>query len=157
MIHFLEGNIFESDAEALVNAVNTVGVMGKGIALEFKNRYPVNYEMYKAACENKMLKTGMVLAVRESDGKTIINFPTKAHWKDASKYEYIIEGLKSLSHKIEEFKLNSIAMPALGCGLGGLKWANVRSLIVCELGRSNADIYVYEPIDSFKQKINKRY
>jgi O-acetyl-ADP-ribose deacetylase (regulator of RNase III) len=145
MIHFVKGNIFESKATALVNAVNTVGVMGKGVALEFKNRYPENYKIYKAACDNGELKTGIVLVVKESDGKMIINFPTKAHWKDASRYEYITDGLKTLKRKIEEQDLRSIAMPALGCGLGGLKWENVKDLIENELSAINADIYVYEP------------
>ena len=145
MIHFVNGNIFESKATALVNAVNTVGVMGKGIALEFKNRYPENCKIYKTTCDNGELKTGTVLAVKESDGKMIINFPTKAHWKDASKYEYIKDGLKAMKHKMEEQDLKSIAMPALGCGLGGLKWKIVKGLIENELSSTNADIYVYEP------------
>ena len=145
MIYFAKGNIFDSKAVALVNAVNTVGVMGKGIALEFKNRYPENYKVYKAACDKGTLKTGGVLVVKESDGKTIINFPTKAHWKDASKSEYIAEGLIALKHKIAELNLDSIALPALGCGLGGLKWEFVKAFIVNELSNINADIYVYEP------------
>ena len=145
MIHFVKGNIFESKAEALVNAVNTVGVMGKGIALEFKNRYPENYKMYKAACDKGTFKTGSVLVVVESDGKTIINFPTKAHWKDASKIEYIAEGLIALKHKIAELNLASVALPALGCGLGGLKWEIVKVAITKELSSSDAEIYVYEP------------
>lgn len=145
MIHFVKGNIFESNAQALVNAVNTVGVMGKGIALEFKNRYPENYTVYKTACDKGTLKTGSVLAVTESDGKTIINFPTKAHWKDASKNEYIVEGLIALKYKIVQLNIDSIALPALGCGLGGLKWENVKTFIETELSGINADIYVYEP------------
>lgn len=145
MIHFIKGNIFESNAAALVNAVNTVGVMGKGIALEFKNRYPENNKIYKTACDNGELKTGNVLAVKETDDKMIINFPTKALWKDASKYEYIKNGLKALKYKIKKQDLKSIAMPALGCGLGGLKWEIVKELIENELSSTNADIYVYEP------------
>lgn len=127
MIHFVKGNIFDSKAEALVNAINTVGVMGKGIALKFKNRYPENYKVYKAACDDKTLKTGIVLAVKESDGKTIINFPTKQHWKDASEYQFIELGLIALKESIKEHKIKSIALPALGCGLGGLKWYTVKS------------------------------
>jgi O-acetyl-ADP-ribose deacetylase (regulator of RNase III) len=145
MINFVKGNIFDSKADALVNAVNTVGVMGKGIALEFKNRYPENYKVYKSACDKGTLKTGYVLVVTESDGKIIINFPTKAHWKDASKYEYIEDGLKDLRNKIEEQSLKSIAIPALGCGLGGLKWDVVKVMIEIALGNIETDIYVYEP------------
>jgi O-acetyl-ADP-ribose deacetylase (regulator of RNase III) len=141
----VKGNIFESNAQALVNTVNTIGVMGKGIALEFKNRYPQNYKMYKVACDKGALKPGNVLVVTECDGKTIINFPAKVHWKDASKNEYIKEGLITLKHKIIALNLDSIALPALGCGLGGLKWENVKTFIVNELSSINADIYVYEP------------
>ncbi|MDZ4708053.1 MAG: macro domain-containing protein [Saprospiraceae bacterium] len=133
MIHFVKGNIFDSKTEALVNAVNTVGVMGKGIALEFKNRYPENYKMYKTACDDRTLKIGNVLSVKEGDGKTIINFPTKQHWKDASEYHYIKLGLRALKENIQEHKIKSIALPALGCGLGGLKWDTVKSMIESEL------------------------
>ena len=89
MIHFVKGNMFESDADALVNTVNTVGVMGAGVALAFKKQYPKNFSEYKIACDNGELKTGSILVVKENDGKTIINFPTKQHWKNGSEYEYI--------------------------------------------------------------------
>jgi O-acetyl-ADP-ribose deacetylase (regulator of RNase III) len=101
--------------------------------------------VYKTACDKGELKTGAVLVVKESEGKTIINFPTKAHWKDASKYGYVADGLKALRRKLEEQDLKSVAMPALGCGLGGLKWATVKGLIENELSLIDADIYVYEP------------
>lgn len=145
MIHFVKGNLFDSKAEALVNAVNTVGVMGKGIALEFKNRFPHNFTVYKEACEKGNLKTGFVLPVAENDGRIILNFPTKAHWKDASKYEYIETGLKSLKEQIKIYGLKSVAIPPLGCGLGGLEWAKVRRMIENELSSVNIQIYVYEP------------
>ncbi len=145
MIHFVKGNIFESDADALVNAVNTVGVMGGGIALEFKNRYPNNFSVYKQACDKGELKTGDILVVKENDGKTIINFPTKEHWKNPSQYEYIASGLIGLKEKIKEHNIRSIALPALGCGLGGLMWDKVKSMIESELKNVDADIYVYEP------------
>ncbi len=146
MINFVSGNIFESKAEAIVNAVNTIGVMGKGIALEFKKRYPYNFKEYKTACDNGELIIGTVLAVKETNGKTIVNFPTKQHWKDASKYEYVEMGLKALKDAIIRHNLNSIALPALGCGLGGLKWEMVKQLIDKELGLLAIEVFVYEPI-----------
>lgn len=145
MIQFVTGNIFESPAEALVNTVNTVGVMGKGIALGFKQRYPLNYIMYRNACIRKALNTGNVLTVKENDGKIIVNFPTKQHWKDPSKYEYVETGLKALKKAIIEYKISSIALPALGCGLGGLNWETVKQLIETELGSIEATVFVFEP------------
>lgn len=145
MIYFVKGNILDSTSDALVNAVNTVGIMGKGIALQFKNRYPKNYKAYKAACENGALKIGTVLAYKESIDKTIINFPTKHHWKDPSEYKYIELGLQALRDCIEEQNIKSIALPALGCGLGGLKWDVVKEMIKKTLEILDIDIYVYEP------------
>jgi len=145
MIHFLKGNIFDSNAKAIVNAVNTVGVMGKGIALEFKNRYPHNYASYKKACDNGEFKIGTVLSIKENDGKIVINFPTKKHWKEVSQYQFIELGLNALKENIKEQNIKSIAIPALGCGLGGLKWDVVKELIQTELSNIDLDIYVYEP------------
>jgi len=147
MIEFVKGNIFDSETEAIVNAVNTVGIMGKGIALEFKKRYPENFKVYKNACETGTLKTGSVLVVKEYDGKIIINFPTKAHWKDASKLKYIIDGLESLKSMVLNQNIKSLALPAIGCGLGGLKWEVVKELIKKDLSHLDANIFVYEPRD----------
>lgn len=143
MIKFVKGNIFDSDAEALVNAVNTVGVMGGGIALEFKKRFPLNFRIYKEACDKNVFLIGDILAVKED--KTIINFPTKAHWRDSSQYSYIQSGLKTLKTKLAELGIGSVAIPALGCGLGGLDWAIVKKMIVDELNDCDICIYVYEP------------
>jgi O-acetyl-ADP-ribose deacetylase (regulator of RNase III) len=145
MIHFVKGNIFDSKAEAFVNAVNTVGVMGKGIAFEFKNRYPKNYSVYKTACANGAFKIGAVLSIKEHDGKIIINFPTKQHWKHVSEYQFIEHGLNALKENIKEQNIKSIALPALGCGLGGLKWNLVKGMIETALVNIDIDIYVYEP------------
>lgn len=140
----------ESDADAIVNAVNTVGVMGKGIALQFKLAYPQNFKQYKSQCDAKALKPGILFVVRDHHSqkgdKTIINFPTKVHWKNPSKIEYVDAGLKELARVIESMKLESIAIPALGCGNGGLKWEDVKQLIKVHLGAIDADIFVYEPI-----------
>lgn len=143
MIKFVKGNIFDSDAEALVNAVNTVGVMGAGIALEFKKRFPQNFDTYKGVCNKNALSIGDILIFKE--GKTIINFPTKAHWRDNSEYSYIQSGLKTLKTKLIELEIGSVAIPALGCGLGGLDWAIVKKMIVDELSDCDICIHVYEP------------
>lgn len=143
MINFLKGNIFDSDAEALVNAVNTVGVMGKGIALEFKKRFPKNFEIYKGVCDANMLSIGDILIVE--DGKTIINFPTKIHWRDNSKYEYIQSGLRNLREELKDLNISSVAIPALGCGLGGLDWEIVKKMFIDELNDCDVSFHVYEP------------
>src|SRR5690606_26198539 len=99
MFTFLQGDLLRSEAEALVNTVNTVGVMGKGIALQFKNQFPKNYKIYKEACKNRTLRPGQMLVVKDGDllcEKYIINFPTKEHWKAPSKIEYIEQGLPAL-------------------------------------------------------------
>lgn len=148
MIKYVKGNLLKSKAEALVNTVNTVGVMGKGIALQFKHSYPNNYKIYRDACKIGDFVTGQILVVEEGnllEKKLIINFPTKAHWRSKSKYEYITTGLASLRNIIVERKIKSIAIPPLGCGNGGLDWTKVKSLIESYLKEVNCEIYVYEP------------
>lgn len=134
MIKETSGNLFNSNAEALVNAVNCVGVMGKGIALQFKQKFPAEYfKAYKIACQNGELAIGKVQIFELKNTNTnpnfIINFPTKNHWREPSKIEYIESGLRSLVEAIEQYKIKSIAMPALGCGLGGLDYKKVKPLI----------------------------
>src|SRR5690606_34950946 len=133
---------------------NTVGVMGKGIALQFKNSFPNNYKIYQEACKNKTFKTGEVLVVVEGDlmnRKTIINFPTKAHWKGNSKYEYISSGLQALKDSIINNKIKSIAIPPLGCGNGGLEWDNVKVMIEEALKDLDCEIHIYTPNDDIKK------
>ena len=116
--------MLEAETEALVNTVNTVGVMGKGIALQFKERFPMNFKIYKAACKKGEMLVGKMLVVKENTlngEKLIINFPTKTEWFKKSEYSYIEDGLKDLAKVIEENKIKSIAIPPLGCGNGGLK------------------------------------
>ena len=133
MIIYKKGNILESKAEALVNTVNTQGVMGKGIALQFKNAFPSNYKIYQDICKNGSFQIGDLLIVEEngliSGKKTIINFPTKTSWRKPSEYSYIEKGLEKLVQVIEEKKLNSIAIPPLGSGNGGLNWEIVKKMI----------------------------
>jgi O-acetyl-ADP-ribose deacetylase (regulator of RNase III) len=150
MIHFTQGNLLKSNARALVNTVNTVGVMGKGIALQFKNTFPLNYKLYQDACKNGKLTTGQLLVVHENDllrgEKVIINFPTKQHWKQSSTYEYIESGLVALQKYLIENPVESLAMPALDCGNGGLDWEIVKPMIVEYLSAIDAEFFVYEPL-----------
>ena len=132
------GNIFESECIALVNPVNCVGVCGSGLALEFKHRFPKNYQYYKNECKFGRLRPGTMFLTGlhlfpegdESDTHIIINFPTKDHWKNPSKLEYIKEGLLDLSNYVFFKGTASIAFPLLGCGLGGLKRKDVERLIL---------------------------
>jgi O-acetyl-ADP-ribose deacetylase (regulator of RNase III) len=135
---YLKGNLLEAHTQALVNTVNTVGVMGKGIALQFKEAFPMNFKIYAAACKKKELIIGKLLVVKEQtlEGeKIIINFPTKTEWFMKSKYEYVEEGLIELAKVIREYKIESIAIPPLGCGNGGLKWDKVKPMIEKHLGQ----------------------
>ena len=129
MLELIEkGNIFNSSCEFLVNPVNCVGVMGKGLALEFKNKYPLNFEIYKKVCDNASFNIGNLLIV-PVDNKFIVNFPTKKHWRNKSDLEFIKIGLEELKVAIKDFNIKSIALPKLGCGLGGLDWNEVFDLI----------------------------
>ncbi len=125
-----KGSIFDSDAEAIVNAVNCVGVMGAGLAKAFKDKYPHMNEQYVVKCRNGMLKPGKLdIYVVDSSPKYIINFPTKDHWKFPSKLDYIYTGITELLIAVHDWKIKSVAIPALGCGLGGLDWAEVRPIL----------------------------
>jgi O-acetyl-ADP-ribose deacetylase (regulator of RNase III) len=141
LFEFTTGNLFDADVEAMVNAVNTVGVMGKGIALQFRKQFPEIIPFYESACGDGSLVVGRVQTIRLSvlpgtaGPNYVINFPTKKHWKDDSKIEYIETGLKSLYAEIEKHGITSIAVPPLGCGLGGLRWADVRVKLVESLRR----------------------
>lgn len=153
MIRFLEGNLFESRAEALVNTVNCVGVMGKGIAYQFKRAYPEMHKDYVRRCKAGSVQMGHVSSFRER-GKLVINFPTKSHWRSSSKLDDIDAGLKALRTFIESAGIKSIAIPPLGCGNGGLAWDDVRALIERELGElKDIDIEVYAPAMHFESKV----
>ena len=132
MIHKAAGDLLSADAEALVNTVNTVGVMGKGIALQFKQAFPDNYSAYEAACKRGQLEVGkMFVFCRDTfdDRRIIINFPTKKHWRGKSKIKDIQSGLRALIEVVKSKGIRSIAVPPLGCGNGGLDWNEVRPLI----------------------------
>jgi len=159
MITIVTGNLLETNTEALVNPVNTVGIMGKGIALQFKEAFPHNYEEYRIACKNKMFNIGDILAIKDFNdslgNKLIINFPTKKHWKQPSEYSYIESGLKSLAEYIKNTHIKSIAIPPLGCGNGGLDWKLVKPMIETYLSPLAADIYLYEPNEAVKELLQK--
>ncbi|MFP4026005.1 MAG: macro domain-containing protein [Thiohalospira sp.] len=132
MIEFVKGNILESKAEALVNTVNTVGVMGKGIALAFKNSFPQVFHEYEKAVNNLEISVGKVQVVKTNmlSPKYVINFPTKKHWRYPSKVQFIEDGLNDLVDKIEKYNIKSIAIPPLGCGNGNLEWTVIKSLLI---------------------------
>jgi O-acetyl-ADP-ribose deacetylase (regulator of RNase III) len=152
---YTNGNLLDAATQAYVNTVNTVGVMGKGIALQFREAFPVNYKLYVDACKNGEVRTGKMFVVKEETmqgPKIIVNFPTKREWFAKSKYEYIEEGLKDLVRVLGEDNIQSIAIPPLGCGNGGLKWDKVKSLMEQYLGPiRETEIYIYEPTDAIKE------
>jgi len=158
MMTFTQGNLLEARTEALVNTVNTVGVMGKGIALMFKERFADNFHRYAAACKAKEVRTGkmFVTAVNELDGpRWIVNFPTKQHWRNASQMEWISDGLQDLRRFLIENKVQSIAIPPLGAGNGGLNWNEVRVQIERALADLDTEILVFEPTPKY-QNVAKR-
>jgi len=142
MITELNGNIFNSTCDGLVNPVNCIGVMGKGLALEFKKRYPLNFKAYYDECKANRLRPGIIFTFNEA-GKLIINFPTKVHWREQSSYEYIEAGLQALKMLIKKQYIKSIAIPKLGCGLGGLNWPIIRSIMINNLYNIDIDIVIY--------------
>lgn len=152
MIRFTQGNLLEAKTEALVNTVNTVGVMGKGIALMFKERFAQNYRLYAAACKAGEVETGKmhVTATNELDGpRWIVNFPTKRHWRSPSQMAWITEGLHDLRRFLIENDVKSVAVPPLGAGNGGLKWPEVREQIVEVLSDLDVDVLVFEPSNQY--------
>ena len=149
---FKTGDMFEERAEAIVNTVNCVGVMGKGVALEFKRRWPDNFKAYKRLCDKHDLRPGKVY-IHENTGmfhadgrKFLINFPTKDHWRAKSKIEFIGKGLEDFVAQIQQLRIRSVVLPPLGCGNGGLDWDDVKPLIAEKLSPiSNIDFIVFAP------------
>jgi len=143
MITYVRTNIFESRADVLVNTVNTVGVMGKGLAKEFKRIYPDMFESYQQFCEDGTLVVGK-LQVYKTPNKWILNFPTKANWRSPSKLDYIEQGLKKFVEHYERLGIKSIAFPMLGCGNGGLSWEQeVKPLMEKYLKPLPIDIFIH--------------
>jgi O-acetyl-ADP-ribose deacetylase (regulator of RNase III) len=160
MIHYQTGNLLDSKAEALVNTVNTIGVMGKGIALQFKNMFPNNYKLYLNACKNNEVAVGKLLVIEDESlltgKKIIINFPTKTTWRLPSEYKYIEEGLEELVKLIKNENIQSIAIPPLGSGNGGLDWNKVKEIIEKYLVNVDCNIQIYEPTWVIKEVLKKQ-
>jgi O-acetyl-ADP-ribose deacetylase (regulator of RNase III) len=148
MIEYVKGNLLAAEAEALVNTVNTVGVMGKGVALQFRRAFPENYDAYVAAAARHEIVPGRMFtwaSNRPEGPRLIVNFPTKRHWRDRSRLQDIEAGLDDLRRILIERDVRSAALPALGCGLGGLDWSDVRERIEAALGDLPIRILVYPP------------
>ncbi len=143
------GDLLLSDAEGLINPVNTVGVMGKGLALQFKQAFPTNFAAYRKACARGELKPGKVLTVRVAhDGPRciVINVPTKRHWREASRLDDVGASIDAMAGEIQRLGLRSVAIPALGCGNGGLAWREVEPLISAALAPLNGlCVKIYPP------------
>lgn len=148
-------NIFESKADILVNPVNCKGVMGKGLAVEFKNRFPKNYLLYKEVCDEGNMKLGMVFATTEHR-TTIFNAAVKDHWRDNSEVKTIVSCLRNIERGMACYPdAKLIAIPALGCGLGHLDWHTVRPIIMEYAATWNIDTELYTPHEQFREKIHK--
>lgn len=149
MIEFKQGNLLEENAESLVNTVNCVGVMGKGIALQFKQAYPENFRQYEKACRAGEVQPGRMFTVATGslfNPRYVINFPTKRHWKGKSKIEDIKSGLVALVAEVQQLGITSIAIPPLGCGNGGLDWAEVKPVIKSAFAQlPDVQVIIFEP------------
>lgn len=157
MLTFVTGNILESNAEALINPVNTQGIMGKGLAFQFKKKFPNNYKLYLEKCSNNSFDIGTELVWIKEDNKIVINFPTKRSWRENTKPEYIDEGLKQLKILIEKLNIKSIAIPPIGAGNGKLDWDIVLKKIKdFENELNNIEVMVYAPTSDIV-KLNKAH
>ncbi|MEX2205391.1 MAG: macro domain-containing protein [Myxococcota bacterium] len=154
MIRYTRGNLLDAPTEALVNTVNEIGVMGKGVALMFRDAFPESAKAYQKACARHEVRVGRVLVTENHallDPRWILHFPTKKHWRHPSRMEWIREGLKDLVRVVRARKIRSLALPPLGCGNGGLEWSEVRREIESALAEiSDVDVVVYEPIDAYQ-------
>jgi O-acetyl-ADP-ribose deacetylase (regulator of RNase III) len=154
MISYTTGNLLDAQTEALVNTVNEVGVMGKGIALMFREAFPANTAAYEAACKEGTVRVGRMFVTENhslNGPRWIINFPTKKHWRQPSKLEWVQDGLADLRRVIGEKQIKSIALPPLGCGNGGLDWTQVRTVIEAALSSlENVRVVVFAPTSAYQ-------
>lgn len=148
------GNIFESKCTTIVNTVNCVGVMGKGIALEFKKRYPSMYHDYVQKCDTGEVRPGRPFVYQNSDGTKILNFPTKDHWRSPSRLSYVIDGLDWFVQNYENYGISSIAFPPLGCGNGGLTWSIVGPTMYGKLCKLPINVEVYAPFGTSPKEMS---
>lgn len=139
------GDLLRDDAWGLVNPVNTAGVMGKGLARQFKRAFPDVFAAYAEACGDGRVRPGEVFAVPADEGRWVLNFPTKRHWRSRSRLDDIEAGLDDLVRVLVELEIVSVAVPPLGCGHGGLEWGAVRGLIGAKLGSLDVDVRLYVP------------
>lgn len=152
-VHYVTGNMLDAGVDAVVNPVNCDGVMGKGLALAVKERWPEVFGTYRWACERGQLKVGRVLTVQRpvlprGGPRYVIMFPTKDQWRRPAQLDYIRDGLEALRVELQDLDIDSVAVPALGCGLGGLHWDDVKPLIEAALGDLDlvgVDVTVYAP------------
>ena len=160
VITFIQGNLLDSDAEAVVNTVNTQGIMGKGIALMFKERFPHNFKLYRRACKSGEVRIGSMFVTENNEifGPVwIINFPTKTHWRVKTRLEWISQGLQDLVCIVKERGIRSLAVPPLGCGNGGLDWRQVRPLIVDALSKvEGLEVMIYEPTPQYQNVVERK-
>jgi O-acetyl-ADP-ribose deacetylase (regulator of RNase III) len=147
MLEYVKGDILESDCEAIVNTVNCYGKMGRGLALSFKRKFPAMFLAYKCACDSDKVKVGSMHLWQNPRGGWVVNFPTKDHWRQPSQMDWIVAGLQDLARIVKEQGIQSIAIPALGCGLVGLQWYQVRDEIkrVHDQNWKDVKVVVYEP------------
>lgn len=157
MFKALIGDLFESRAQALVNTVNCVGVMGKGVAEQFKKRYPEMFEDYKRRTDEKAVRLGEPYLFQDPSGRQIVNFPTKGHWRSPSRLTDVERGLDYLAAHVTEWGITSLAMPPLGCGNGGLEWSEVGPLIYQKLHRLPIDVELYAPYGTPKQQLTSEF
>jgi O-acetyl-ADP-ribose deacetylase (regulator of RNase III)/uncharacterized protein YwgA len=153
MVKVLVGDLFESEMQTLVNTVNCVGIMGKGIALEFKNRFPKMFKEYEHLCKRREVKLGRPYLYKQMFGKWVLNFPTKDHWRSATKLQDIINGLEYLKKHYKEWGIESLAVPPLGCGYGQLEWRVVGPTIYRFIKQLDIPVELYAPFGTISEEL----
>lgn len=144
MIHYVNTDIFDSNAQTLVNPVNTVGVMGGGLALKFKELYPEMYHKYRIACRNSNFTVGHIFSYKVSSEKLVVCLPTKKHWRHPSQIKYVKDGLNAFVQNYKSLEITSVSFPKLGCGLGGLNWeGEVKPVMEKHLSNLDIDVFIH--------------
>lgn len=157
MIRVLIGNMFDGPAKTLVNTVNCVGVMGKGVALEFKKRYPAMFDDYVGRCEAHRVRLGEPYYYSDMLGTSVVIFPTKDHWRSSSRLDDIVRGLDYFAEHVREWGITSVAFPPLGCGNGGLDWSDVGPIMYQKLLALGIDVDIYAPFGTPQQQLTREF
>ena len=157
MFKALIGNLFESEAQTFVNTVNCIGVMGKGVAFEFKKRYPKMFEDYAERCDRGEVRLGRPYLYQDASGAKIVNFPTKSHWRAASRLADIDRGLDYFVAHVKQWGITSVAFPPLGCGNGGLEWSEAGPLLYGKLHNLGIDVEVYAPYGTPRNELTDEF